>query len=119
MTIDLQMHDNPMPCSLVASAYSFCSLPLEVIVRSNLVFDAMAYVDNRYLLSQLVAKATRKLHKPGTRMQDTANDVLIRVSQSSPVRAQVTERKSSIVAFAHAVSSTEPDEGNDQAQTAA
>lgn len=147
MTIDLQIHDNPTSCSLVASAYSFwdrdqppvlvnpafrfrmittqgspfniCSAHWRFLMRSKLVFDAMAYVNNRYLLSQLVAKATRKLHKPGTRMQDTANDVLIRVSQSSPVRALVTERKSSIVAFAHLVSSTEPDESNDQAQTAA
>ena len=88
-------------------------------MRSNLVFDAMAYVNNRYLLSQLVSKATRKLHKPGTRIQATANEVLIRLSQSNPVSALVTERKSSIVAFAHPVSSTVPDEGNDQAQTAA
>jgi len=88
-------------------------------MRSNLVFDAMAYVNNRYLLCQLVAQAARKLHKPGTRMQDTANDVLIRVSQSDPGRALVTGRRSSVVAFAPSVSSTEPDQGNDQTQTAA
>lgn len=88
-------------------------------MRSDLVFDAEMHVHNRYLLCQLVAKATRKLHKPGTRMQDTANDVLIRVGQSSSAKALVTERKSPIVEFAHSVSFTEPDESSNQAQTAA
>ena len=88
-------------------------------MRSNLVFNAKICVNNPYLLCQLVAKATRKLHKPGTRMQDTANDVLTRVSQPSPAMALVPERKSSIVAFAHSVLSPDPDECNDQAQTAA
>ena len=88
-------------------------------MRSDLVFDAMAYTNNRYLLSQLVSKATRKLHKPGTRIQATANDVLMRLSRSNPVNALVIERKSSVVAFAHPASSTVTGEGNDQAQTAA
>ena len=88
-------------------------------MRSNLVFDAMAYVNNRYLLSQLVSKATRKLHKPGTRIQATANDVLVRLGRSNPVSALVLERRSSIVAFGRPASSTVTGEGNDQAQTAA
>jgi hypothetical protein len=33
----------------------------------------------------LASKATRKLHKPNTRLQDTTNDVLVRFHASSPV----------------------------------
>jgi hypothetical protein len=54
-------------------------------MRSDLVFGAMTNVPNRYLLSQLASKASRKLHRSGTRMQDTTNDVLVRFSRASPV----------------------------------
>ena len=46
-------------------------------MRSNLVFGALAQIDNRYQLCRVAAKATRMLHKPRTRLQDTANEVLI------------------------------------------
>lgn len=54
-------------------------------MRSNLVFGAMAYVSNRYLLTRLASKATRKLHRPSTRIQETANDVLVCFSRASPI----------------------------------
>jgi hypothetical protein len=54
-------------------------------MRSELVFDAMAYVQNRFLLTMLAAKATRKLHRPNTRIQETANDVLVRFSYTNPM----------------------------------
>ena len=54
-------------------------------MRSDLIFGALAHVTNRYQLCQLASKATRKLHKPNTRLQDTTNDVLIRFHYSSPV----------------------------------
>jgi hypothetical protein len=44
-------------------------------MRSNLAFDALAQIDNRYQLCRVAAKATRILHKPRTRLQDTTNDV--------------------------------------------
>jgi hypothetical protein len=47
-------------------------------MRSDLVFAAMAQVSNRYMLTKLAAKATRKLHRPNTRIEDTTNDVLTR-----------------------------------------
>lgn len=47
-------------------------------MRSNLVFGALNPVQNRYMLCQLVSKATRKFHRPTTRIQDTMNDVLDR-----------------------------------------
>jgi hypothetical protein len=46
-------------------------------MRSELVFGAMTRVSNRYLLTKLAAKATRKLHRPNTRIQETTNDVLM------------------------------------------
>lgn len=53
-------------------------------MRSDLIFGALAHVTNRYQLCQLASKATRKLHKPNRRMQDTTNDVLIRFHNDSP-----------------------------------
>lgn len=54
-------------------------------MRSDLVFGALAHVTNRYQLCQLASKATRKLHKPSTRLQDTTNEVLGRFRHSSPM----------------------------------
>jgi hypothetical protein len=54
-------------------------------MRSDLVFGALSHVSNRYQLCQLVSKATRKLHKPSTRLQDTTNEVLSRFHTSNPV----------------------------------
>jgi hypothetical protein len=53
-------------------------------MRSDLVFGALSHVSNRYRLCQLASKATRKLHKPNTRLQDTTNDVLVRFQHSNP-----------------------------------
>jgi hypothetical protein len=54
-------------------------------MRSDLVFGAITKVSNRYLLSQLASQAARKLHRSGTRMQDTTNDVLLRFSRANPI----------------------------------
>jgi len=54
-------------------------------MRSELVFGAMAHVSNRFLLTKLASKATRKFHRPNTRIQDTTNDVFVRFSRSSPI----------------------------------
>ena len=51
-------------------------------MRSDLIYDALDTVNNRYLLCQLVSKATRKFHKPNTRIQETMNDVLVRVGDA-------------------------------------
>jgi len=56
-------------------------------MRSELIFGALTHISNRYQLCQLASKATRKLHKPNTRLQDTMNDVLIRFRESSPAAA--------------------------------
>lgn len=46
-------------------------------MRSELVFRALQETPNRFQLARLAFKATRLLHKPGTRIQDTTNDVLV------------------------------------------
>ena len=56
----------------------------KIAMRSDLVFGALAHVPNRYQLCQLASKATRKLHKPNTRLQDTANEVLGRFKTANP-----------------------------------
>jgi hypothetical protein len=61
-------------------------------MRSDLVFDAMAKIPNRYLLTMLAAKAARALHRPGVRMEDTANDVLVRLSRHNPIACDQTSR---------------------------
>lgn len=53
-------------------------------MRSDLIFGALAHVKNRYQLCQLAFKATRKLHKPNTRLQDTANEVFLRFRDENP-----------------------------------
>jgi hypothetical protein len=66
-------------------------------MRSDLVFGAMTNVSNRYLLSQLASKAARKLHKSGTRLQDTTNDVLVRFSLASPIGCEFVLRERLVV----------------------
>ena len=56
-------------------------------MRSEIIYDALRTVQNRYLLCQVASKATRKFHKPNTRIQDTMNEVFERFADSeSPTR---------------------------------
>jgi hypothetical protein len=57
-------------------------------MRSDLVFGALSHVSNRYQLCQLASKATRKLHKPNTRLQDTTNEVLAKFRTTNPGSSQ-------------------------------
>jgi len=49
-------------------------------MRSDRVFDALQTLRNRYMLCQLASKATRKFHRPSTRIQQTMNGVLDRIA---------------------------------------
>jgi hypothetical protein len=60
-------------------------------MRSELVFGAMTHVSNRFLLTKLAARATRKLHRPNTRIQETVNDVLARFSHANPIAGVPTK----------------------------
>jgi hypothetical protein len=69
-------------------------------MRSDKVFEALHTVRNRYMLCQLASKATRKFHKPNTRIQETTNDVLNRIAGSErttvmaePLNASEAQRR--------------------------
>jgi hypothetical protein len=62
-------------------------------MRSDLVFDAMTNVPNRYLLTMLASKAARKLHRPGVRIEDTVDDVLVRFSRANPIGCELALRE--------------------------
>ena len=49
-------------------------------MRSEIVFEALR-TTNRFALCHLAFKAIRKLHNPGTRIQDTTNDALRRLAR--------------------------------------
>jgi hypothetical protein len=53
-------------------------------MRSELIFMAVTRESNRYMLARLAAKATRILHWPNTRIQDTMNDALQQLARCSP-----------------------------------
>ncbi|WP_263351254.1 hypothetical protein [Acidicapsa acidisoli] len=54
-------------------------------MRSDLIFGATLHVSNRYLFVKLAAKAVRELHKPGVRVEDTANDVFRHFSRANAI----------------------------------
>src|ERR1039458_1176528 len=60
----------------------FIHMRRDTSMRSELVFEAVGTLRNRYMLCQLASKATRKFHKPNTRIQDTTNEVLNRIADS-------------------------------------
>ncbi len=69
-------------------------------MRSDRVFEALHTLQNRYMLCQLASKATRKFHKPNTRIQDTTNEVLNRIASgerqrvmSEPEHASEAQRR--------------------------
>jgi hypothetical protein len=54
-------------------------------MRSELVFGAITYVPNRFLLTRLASKATHSFHKPNTRIEDTTNQVFERFTRVNPL----------------------------------
>jgi hypothetical protein len=54
-------------------------------MRSELVFGAMTYVSNRFLLTRLASKAIRRFHRPNTRIEETANEVFERFTHVNPL----------------------------------
>ena len=62
-------------------------------MRSELVFSATTHVSNRFLLTGLASRAVRRFHSPNTRIQNTANDVLVRFSRDNPMAVMAPERR--------------------------
>jgi hypothetical protein len=76
---------SPLLCRWVRNSFQHSYLKKkEIVMRSDLVFKALSHVSNRYQLCTLASKATRKLHKPNTRLQDTTNEVLGRFEVANP-----------------------------------
>jgi hypothetical protein len=59
-------------------------------MRSDLIFRALDREQNRYKLTRLIAKATRNLHRPHTRIPDTMNDALVLISATASEPSVVT-----------------------------
>jgi hypothetical protein len=57
-------------------------------MRSDLVFCALTQVSNRFLLTRVVANATRKFHRPSTRLEDTTNEVFERLCYVNPLAVE-------------------------------
>jgi hypothetical protein len=65
-------------------------------MRSELVHTVVNREPNRYALCHLIAKATRALHRPNTRLQNTTNEALQLLSQEEPrTKSRIVERPSS------------------------
>ena len=52
-------------------------------MRSEMVFAAEHSLPNRYMLCRVLATATRKVHKPATRIEDTTDAILRRIANSN------------------------------------
>lgn len=52
-------------------------------MRSELVFAAERSLPNRYSLCRLVSTATRKFHRPNTRIEETTDLVLRRIAKAN------------------------------------
>jgi hypothetical protein len=68
-------------------------------MRSELVFDAVRHVPNRYLLMRAAAKALRKFHKPNSRVADTANEVFRRFGRTHPLNVQASNSAKHVTHF--------------------
>jgi len=65
-------------------------------MRSDLIHEALRTVSNRYTLCQLASKATRKFHKPNTRIQDTMNEILEKFGEASGDTSRVVATKQEV-----------------------
>jgi len=52
-------------------------------MRSEMVFAAEHRLPNRYMLCRVLATATRKFHKPATRIEDTTDAMLRRIANAN------------------------------------
>ena len=71
-------------------------------MRSDKIFGALDRVQNRYKLCQLTTQATRKFHRPNTRVQETMNEVLERFSTSADLERKRAAQEMPVTAQRHA-----------------
>jgi hypothetical protein len=51
-------------------------------MRSDLAYQAMLKVDNRFLLCRMISLSTKKFHDPRSRVQDTICNVIERIANT-------------------------------------
>ena len=61
-------------------------------MRSELVFAAKRRLSDRYALCHIAATATRKFHRPNTRIEDTTDAVLRYIADGGVNSASVCEK---------------------------
>jgi hypothetical protein len=64
-------------------------------MRAELVFAAKRTLRNRYGLCRLVSTATRKFHRPNTRIEETTNAVLMHIANPSAAAVNLDSTESS------------------------
>ena len=62
-------------------------------MRSENVYRALEHGRSRYEICQVVSKSVKRLHKPGTRFQDTINYTLLNMT-NAPEVPETTPAKS-------------------------
>jgi hypothetical protein len=65
-------------------------------MRADLTFMALAHQPNRYQLTKYIAKVTRMLHRPNTRVQDTMNEAFKWLGCFKPGAAEASNTPKSI-----------------------
>ena len=67
-------------------------------MRAAITFMALAGESNRYQLTKSVAKVTRMLHRPNTRVQDTMNEAFKWFGRFKPgaARASIPRKDSTV-----------------------
>jgi hypothetical protein len=73
-------------------------------MRSELIFGAEEHTSTRFLMPTL--KATRRLNRPNSRIEDTANDVFRGLCQPKPVAGAPCT--SSLLSFSRAAQGESP-----------
>src|SRR6266576_1667684 len=66
-------------------------------MRSDRVFDALQTLRNRYMLCQLAYKATRKFHRPSTRIQETNITELTKIARTLDLPGASGMRKQDLI----------------------
>lgn len=60
-------------------------------MRSELVYEAVLKIENRFLLATTAMRATQRLHLSSTRTEDTVNKVLAEVAKGTPIHGELPE----------------------------
>ena len=60
-------------------------------MRSELVYEAVLKIENRFLLAATAMRAAKRLHLASTRIEDTVNNVLAEVAKGTKVHGELPE----------------------------